>query len=263
MKINFFEEFPTRENLEKAALITWEGSLVFLAAGSVEEFKGCKYLLREFNPTVEAGWWPVLEGSYWISPWADPEELFRITRGIKDYRGKLKVLIDLEPPLLSLSLFLKNLPYFKSNKRMIRKILEAGLRENIEIYTAELPAGSNFQESLLWKFGLRYPQIDGIYRRILMLYSSAPFLRQLAGKIKAYIAGSNRQTAIGLGAIVPGVRSRYRFIDRYFLGNESQLSPEELESDLRWCEKAGFTEVFIFRLAGLGQRYLEVLRRFV
>ena len=48
MKIDFFEEFPTKENLEKLKLIKFP-SKIFIAAESLEEFKKAEKTARKFN----------------------------------------------------------------------------------------------------------------------------------------------------------------------------------------------------------------------
>jgi len=81
MRIDFFEEFPTEENLKKAKLIDFP-STVYLAAKSLEEFKISRKKLGKINPKLEAGYWPILEKSYWISPFSYTYELKKIFKRI-------------------------------------------------------------------------------------------------------------------------------------------------------------------------------------
>jgi len=48
MQINFYEEFPTKENLEKLRLIKFP-SRVFIAAESVKESQGLKKQAGKIN----------------------------------------------------------------------------------------------------------------------------------------------------------------------------------------------------------------------
>ena len=46
-------------------------------------------------------------------------------------------------------------------------------------------------------------------------------------------------------------------------GNEPLLTATQLKKDLELAEKIGITEVVIFRLGGLNQKYQDVLKEFV
>ena len=59
------------------------------------------------------------------------------------------------------------------------------------------------------------------------------------------------QYSISLGTIAVGI-----------LGNEPILSPEKLEKDLEFVEKAGFKKVIIFRLGGLNKEYIKIIDKF-
>jgi len=74
MRIDFFEEIPTIDNLEKAILIDFP-STIYLAANSLEEFRELEKNLSLINPELEAGYWPILEKTYYISPFCYTYEL--------------------------------------------------------------------------------------------------------------------------------------------------------------------------------------------
>jgi hypothetical protein len=253
MKINFFEEFPTKTNLQKLKLITWSPCVVFLACNSLQDFQGYKNLAKKYNPLIEAAWWPMLKSSIWISPWSNPTELAKISKELASYQEKIKVLIDLEPPVMNKILFLKNSVYFCKNKKRIKALVEQKRGENVVIYTAELPPKNDWQNYALEKLGLTYPQAKNPnLKRILMLYSSMPLFRpQMKVKAKE-MKREDIKIGAGLGVIAKGT-----------FGNEPLLSAKDLFEDLNWCKKAGFNEATIFRLGGLNQRYLEVIKKFV
>lgn len=255
MKINFFEEFPTKTNLQKLKLITWSPCVIFLAAPSINDFFDYKKLVRNLNRSIEVGWWPILKNSYWVSPWSDSQELLRISKELEGFQESTKILIDLEPPIMKKSLFLfaKNSPSFWRNKKIIKALLEQKNGKNIEIFTAELSPLNNWFNLALEKLGLIYPQVENPhYKRLLMLYSSMPLFHPKMKTTAEKIKQKDSRIEIGLGVIAKGI-----------LGNEPLLPPQSLFNDLSWCKKAGFNEATIFRLGGLNQRYLEVIKKFL
>ena len=109
MKIHFFEEFPTKKNLEKLKLINFP-SLVYVTAKSFKEFANLKKQIKKTNPKFEVAYWPVLEKSYWISPFSYNFELKKLYDDLLANKTKnsLKILLDLELPFLNKKLFLLN-----------------------------------------------------------------------------------------------------------------------------------------------------------
>ena len=100
MRINFFEEYPTSENLEKAKLIDFN-STIFLAAHSLEEFHKYKKNLLDINNRLDVAYWPILNNTYWISPFSYTSDLEKLFKELKENKEKLTILIDLELPLLN------------------------------------------------------------------------------------------------------------------------------------------------------------------
>lgn len=113
MRVNFFEEFPTDENLEKTRLINFD-STIYIAASSFQEFQALRKKLNNINPELEAAYWPVLEKSYWISPFSFTDELENLAEDLQKNKQTepLKVLIDLELPLLNLLLSQRKKIYY-------------------------------------------------------------------------------------------------------------------------------------------------------
>jgi hypothetical protein len=55
MKINFFEEYPTEENMKKLDMIDWP-AMVFIAASSIKDFESLRdYYVRKY-PQITFGW---------------------------------------------------------------------------------------------------------------------------------------------------------------------------------------------------------------
>jgi len=251
LRIDFFEEFPTDENLQKAALVDFK-STVFLAARSMQEFREAQRRLKRVNPSLEAAYWPLLPRSYWISPFSSTPELKHLIEELRE-TGGLEVLIDLELPFLSPKLFLVNLPRFFQNKRLIGEILAESGRLGVRICTAEyaLPLGA--EELLKWA-GVSYSLQRFPHTRLIMFYTSMmpPMLR---GMLEDTIIRNSRRWGkrfgVGLGTIARGI-----------LGTEPILTPGELERDLRFLERVGVGRAVIFRLGGLDEEYSKILRRY-
>jgi hypothetical protein len=170
----------------------------------------------------------------------------------------MRLLLDLELPLLAPKLFVRNALHFWGNKNKIREIM-ARAGNPWRIVTAEYPAHPLLQG--LWRLlGVSYSLKRYEHERIVMFYTS--MLRNhgrwggfLVRRFKRVIARRVRNLGpvfhVGLGTIAPGV-----------WGDEPILSPESLEGDLDFCRDQGVATVVIFRAGGLNDNYLSVLRRF-
>lgn len=231
MNINFFEEFPDKENLEKLKLIKFP-CLIFVASGNLFEFNKLKNKIKKINKKVEVGYWPLLEKSYWVSPFSYTLELKKLVNELEKNKD-IKFLIDLEYPLLNKSLFFRNLFCFFKNKKIIREI-----NKYSNVYTTAMPL---INKKFLGLRG-RSP--------IIMLYTSMIKNKLILKLIKRQIKMGNYN--VGLGTIAPGI-----------LGNEPKLSPNKLGEDLEFCKRAGIKEVFIFRLGGLNKYYIEVINKYL
>lgn len=257
MEVNFFEEFPNEENLAKLNLINFP-SLIYVAAKSLEEFNIIKNKILEINSTVELGYWPILEKSYWISPFSYTFELRKLYDDLlKNKKDKsFKILIDLELPFLTPKLFFWNLFSFFKNKKLIKKIFTDSKKLNIQILAVEYPIPSKIIQKKFEWLGISYPIEKYPHKKIVMFYSSMIKNKFLLEKIKKYIAkrslelGKNLQ--IGLGAIAIGI-----------FGNEPILKPENMDEDLSFCKENKIDSIVIFRLGGLNNLYFKKIKKYL
>ena len=246
MRIDFFEEYPTPENLAKAKLITFP-STVYLAAHSLAEFNQYKVKLHAVNPALETAYWPLLPKSYWTSAFSYPNEIKKLHAELTSYNEPLTVLLDLELPLLRPSLFVRNVLSFFYTKRLIRslfKLCERGITFHTAEYGWTTGRMNWFARFLSITFSEDYP-----FRRILMWYSS--MLPRIARTWRNSLV-LDTHTIVGLGTIAIGV-----------LGNEPILSPVDLEDDLKFFNGAGISRAVIFRLGGLTGEYLSIINKYV
>ena len=241
MQIDFYEEFPKKENLEKLKLVKWK-TRVFVAAKSLEEFRKLERQAKKIKKNAEVAYWPIIPGSYWISPFSNAQDLKETFRELDSVKDRL--LIDLELPLKNKILFIKNIFAFRKNKRLIRRFLEKN-RERVT--TAEYPFSlAKFVADIL---GLRY---KGGHEKSIMWYTSmlprwvVEKSKKEFGKIKDL-----KEYSVSLGTIDIGI-----------MGDEPILSPESLEKDLEFCKSCGFKKVIIFRLSGINGKYIKVLEKF-
>jgi hypothetical protein len=242
MKIEFYEEFPNKENLKKLKLIKFP-TQIFIAAKSISEFQKYEKIAKSYKKDLEVAYWPIVKNSYWISPFSNTKDLVELFSKLENMENPL--LIDLELPLAKRwKMYLKNIFYFRKNKKLIKKFLE---KNKNRITTAEYPLA--FISRFMKLIGLNY-NIN--YERSIMWYSSM-VPKNLNKKIKLNLKKlKNKQNhSISLGTIAIGI-----------LGNEPILSPENLKKDLEFVKKAGFKKVVIFRLEGLNKDYIKVLEKF-
>ena len=241
MKINFYEEFPNKNNLKKLKEIKFRTELV-IASKSTEEFNVWKKEINNINKNIKIIYWPIIRNSYWISPFSNRKDLIKLF----DELNKIdeKILIDLELPL-NRKLILKNIFSFFKNKKTIHKFLKENKKR---IITAQYPLSNiSFIQKLL---GLDYNLGN---KKSLMWYSSMNTIglntkiRENLRKIK-----NKKNYSISLGTITKGI-----------LGNEAILNPKNLEKDLKFVKLLGFKEVIIFRLGGLNKKYLETIKKFL
>ena len=245
MNISFFEEFPTKQNLEKIKLVTWPTTLI-IAAKSVSEFHT---LTKSFPNHIESMYWPILEKSegYWLSPFSSPIAVQRIISDIKN--NGVKVMWDAELPFRHPWLFLR-VDYFLRNIFTIKKSFKEYGRN---ISTGEYPIKNVFMQFFLTSLGVSFSPKRYGNKKIIMYYTSMHkvvsklFLNNIQRLQQKY--GDNLYVA--LGTIAPGI-----------LGNEPILQPEQLEKDLQDMKNSGISEVVIFRLAGLNRQYVDILRKY-
>ncbi|MBN1377157.1 hypothetical protein JW949_02380, partial [Candidatus Woesearchaeota archaeon] len=255
--VDFFEEFPNDKNLAKLKLVDFP-SVIYVASKSLKEFNIIKKKILKINSKVEVAYWPILEKSYYISPFSYTSELKELYNDlIKRKKDKpLKILIDLELPFLNIKLFLLNLFSFFRNKKLIKRFFADSEKLNIEILTAEYPVSSKIIQKIFWALGVSYPVDKYPHKKIIMFYSSMVKNKFLLKKIKQYIRKCSRELGknlqIGLGTIAIGI-----------LGNEPILTPENLDSDLSFCKEQKIDAVVIFRLGGLNNLYIKKIKKYL
>jgi len=243
MKIEFYEEFPDKNNLSKLKLLNFQIK-IFLAAKSIKEFQKYEKIAKNYKNNLEVAYWPIVKNSYWISPFSNTDDLITLFQELDKLPNPL--LIDLELPLRKKwKRYFKNLFSFRKNKRLIKNFLE---KNKDRITTAEYPFA--FVSKIMKLLGLNY-NIN--YERSIMWYSSMMkkkmnlLIKKNLSKIR-----NKKNYSISLGTIAIGI-----------LGTEPILSPKKLEKDLKFVEKKGFKKVVIFRLEGLNKEYLKVLNKFL
>jgi len=180
---------------------------------------------------------------------------------IKDLKTRkqsdfLKVLIDLELPILNKKLFVKNLGSFFKNKVLIKRLFRFANTLNVEFLTAECPALGKFSQKLLECLGVSYSLEKYSHKRIVMLYSSLISNEKVLGLMKNFVVKNFREYGqnlqVGLGTIDKGI-----------LGNEPILPPEKLDKDLNFLRRNEIGTAVIFRLGGLNREYLKVIKRYI
>ncbi|MEK6833334.1 MAG: hypothetical protein AABY32_04765 [Nanoarchaeota archaeon] len=243
MKIQFYEEFPDKTNLKKLKLIKFP-TKIFIATKSIPEFKKYEKIVKNYKKDLEVAYWPIVENSYWISPFSNTRDLVELFNKLEKIKNPL--LIDLELPLRKRwRMYVKNIFSFKRNKRIIKNFLN---KNKSRITTAEYPFA--FVSKFMKFLGLNY---NLNYERSIMWYSSM-FPNYFNNKVKKNLIKIKNKSnySISLGTIAIGI-----------LGNEPILSSENLEKDLEFIKKCGFNKVIIFRLEGINKDYIKVLNKFV
>jgi len=241
MKIDFYEEFPTDENLKKLKLIDFP-TRIFVAAKSLDEFKKLEKRIKKINKKVECAYWPIIRNSYWISPFSNTKDLIDLFKELEACDNHL--LIDLEFPLNKKMIF-KNLFSWRKNKKIIRRFLE---KNKARVTTAQFPS-----PLISWFIRLVGLDYDVKVEKSLMWYSSI-ISKSINERIKRYLIRLKNKSdySVSLGTIAFGV-----------FGDEPILSPEDLERDLMFVKRAGFEKIVIFRLGGLNEKYMDIIKKFI
>lgn len=240
MQIDFYEEFPTNENLQKLKLVK-HPTRVYVTAKSVEEFKKIEKKIKQIKKDTYVAYWPIIPNSYWISPFANPSDLDKTLSELNKLKNH--ILIDLEFPK-NKKLIIKNIPHFFRNKRKIKQFFQ---KNKEKITAAEFP--TSIMSPLIRFLGLDY---NVKTEKSLMWYSSMNsklvnnYIKRHLNKIK-----DKENYSISLGTIAIGI-----------LGNEPILPLEKLEKDLEFVKNSGFKKAVIFRLGGLNKDYINIIDKF-
>ena len=244
MEISFFEEFPTKSNLDKIKHIVFPTKL-YIASKSYKEFQNLEINSKYVKENI---YWPVLTNKegYWLSPFTKRKALKRIMKELKD--PNVPVMWDAELPFTrNKKLFLTELPNFLSNRKLIREFIASKKKS----YGAEY--FSVGKSRFFLKFlGLTFD--SQTYHPIKMVYSSMHDFGEtlIRAEIKMLKEDFGNKLCIGLGVTAIGI-----------LGNEPIISLELLERDLKICKDLEVNEVIIFRLGGINKDYAKLLKKYV
>tara|TARA_Y100000034_G_scaffold32031_4_gene39168 strand:- start:17068 stop:17793 length:726 start_codon:yes stop_codon:yes gene_type:complete len=241
MIISFFEEYPTKENLNKLNLIKFPTKL-YLAAPSLKKFKETTSKIKN-KKIKEIIYWPILERKegYWYSPFSKRAAL---KRTLDEIPLNQSVMIDLElPTSQNPKLYYTQFINFFRNRRLIRKFI----KNHKKVYTAEY-----FPIKKWLKFlALNFDSKKYNNKVIKMLYTSMwPF--SLENHLKQGKDLFKNNYIAGFGVIATGEG-----------GNETCLTTKQLENDLTLAQKNKVKEIIIFRLGGLNKNYLKIISKFV
>lgn len=247
MLISYFEEFPTKKNLEQINVVHWPTKL-YIAAKSLGQFNKIKSGIKNKN-IKECVYWPILDinEGYWISPFAKRSALKRIFKELEN--TNTSVMLDLElPTTKNPKLYITQFFNFPRNRSLIKKFIRnhAGT-----VYLAEYYPEGKRKEKILQFLGLHYKSDKA--KIIKMIYHSMHHFNKefITNEIKNGKKEFGKDFLVAYGTIAPGIG-----------GWEPKISLSQLEEDLRIAEEIGIKEVIIFRLGGLDRNYLKVLSNF-
>ncbi len=247
MKVSFFEEFPTKENLKKIKLINFKTKL-YLASYSLKEFKNIKESINS-KYIDKIIYWPLIEkeDGYWFSPFINSKTLKNKVQEFMNYNGS--IMWDAEFPI-NKGLIFRNILQFRKNKKTIKNFFRA---YKGELYTAEY-FDKKLIKSLLNFCCLNFsPKIYNNYVIKMIYTSNHNYNKRLLGKlIRLYKKKYKDKFIIGLGTIATGIKDK-----------EIILKPKGLENDLEMCKNNDINEVVIFRLGGLNKDYIKVIKKFI
>jgi hypothetical protein len=282
MNVSLFAEFPW-EDLEKLSLVNFPVK-VYLAASSLEEYRELEKHAKEINPQTETAYWPILEKSYWVSPFSYNRELDRLHLDLSRNEEMLEILLDLELPKFWIRYVVYHLPRVLANafkyhlritKPRIRKLFKMQDNYNIRITSTSYPVMSKYYLAnyltfkLLGFLGVHFNPRAFNHRVIFMCYSSirGDLLRKTLKNISAKKPGVRENYQVGLGLLDYGMLSKTGFIRKLqrvgLLKGFHLLTPEKLDRDLSLVKEQGVRDVTIYDLGGLSEELVEVIGKYV
>jgi hypothetical protein len=251
--ITLLEEFPIEENLSKLELLDFPVN-IFVAANNIIEFNKIEEKIKKYPFVKTVGYWPILsiEDGYWFSAFTKREGIKRIMKELESTNTPFSVLWDAELPHLRKRLFLTEIPKFFSNRKLIRNFI-AKPPKNVTLYVAENQNRGSIYSFFLKIFGITFTP-DFEYNRVEMLYGQK-HPNRLRELLKSGKANNNYYPTFGTTA--EGINE-----DPY---KESwmRISPEILEEQLNIAKEFGIKSIVIYRLGGLNEKYLNVIRSFI
>lgn len=253
MHIGFFEEYPTRRNLSKLRLVPFKTDL-YLGSSNVKRFLELKRdIKRRYKNVDEVIYWPILALSegYWISAFAQTRALKRIIAELSDVKERFAVLWDAEFPALNKRLFLTELPHVLKNRKIIYKALVKNLKRH-PLVVAEFPRGGMRYfwarlAAVSFPF-TTYHRLDMLYTSLLAMKNKAQYIEQVMKRHK----DKYRKYSVGLGLIGRGEGDNITPL----------ISPKDLERDLQIAKNLGIKNVVLYRLGGLNDKYLTLLKKY-
>jgi hypothetical protein len=248
---SYFEEFPTLANLAKLNLVKGKTKL-YLAAKSFKEFETIVNKIKKSgngSKVIEYIYWPILDKKegYWISPFTKRSALKRIFEELKKGKGtKYSVMLDLELPTTKNPwLYVTQMLNFFSNKKMIKRFISS---HKGKVYLAEYYPTGKLKEKFMGFIGIHFN--DSKVFVIKMIYHSLHDFNKkfITNKLQSGVEEFGDKYLVALGTIAKGIN-----------GDEPLLSLKQLKQDLRIAKENGVSEVVIFRLGGLNEKYVGVL----
>ncbi|MFP4119158.1 MAG: hypothetical protein ACLFTH_03830 [Candidatus Woesearchaeota archaeon] len=249
--VNFFEEYLKPENLSKLNLVKHK-SILFLACEDLDEFNQQKKRIEKDYRNITAGYWPILDKSYWISPFAPTRELKRIHEELEMIDRKTPILLDMELPLRVRSYF-RNLFLFGRHKQMIRQIVKLADEKELDMYYCENPSTSKKKLKLLRFLSVSLNPEKHKGKLLVMYYTSMKGEKtktRIDEILKKFAKEYKKRLVLGLGTTATGQ-----------MGDEPKISLEHFQRDLQFSKRLGVNEVFVFRLGGHDEKYQEIIEK--
>ena len=252
MKISFFEEYPSKENLRRLQLVKVPTSL-YLGSKSVKEFLELRQALqRDYKQVKQVIYWPILDSKegYWLSAFSKTEAIKRISRELKITKEPFPVLWDAELPTLNKKLFFTELPNLIQNKKLIHEILLSQL-PNHPLVVAQFPK-LGLPERLSQLGASSFPFSN--YHRLDMLYSSIMNIPNSDKYILDTIRSNKNKYqhySVSFGLLAGGQEDE-----------SSLISLKDLDRELTIAKEEHIEEVVMYRLGGLNMDYLKVLEKY-
>ena len=247
MLISFYEEFPTKKNLEKLKLIKFPTKL-YLGAHSLDEFKKIKKSINS-KQVKEIAYWPLLKKreGYWFSPFTQRKALKRTINEIEN--TKTPIMWDAELPTHpNPLLYITQLPFFFSNKKLINNFI----KNHNKVYVAEYFFVNKFLEKFYKFLNLSFKDRKNTYPMIMAYSSMHDFGKYIMNReLTKCKQEYGNKFIIAYGVLAPGAQ-----------GTEKSISLKLLKRDLDLAKKHRLKEVVIFRLGGLNKKYINLLENY-
>lgn len=274
MEISIYVEYPEKE-LDNLHLVRFPAD-IHIAGKSLNGFDNQARQVYSSNSQIKrVGYWPTLdpEEGYWMSAFADPMAIERVTSELAERNSEDERLLltwDAEIPHQTPTLMARNLPRALKTRRDIQGFLASHEQHNLDIVVAQfaahtmpVPAPAWVTEKILGAWGTHFDphkyNIEGVAEMTYTSFGKYPGIEGAifhnftpAQLIKAAERGVQRhgdKYAVGIGALATGE-----------MRNEPTLTVPEFERDLKAAKQAGVERVFIYRLGGLTQDHVDIIK---